>query len=421
MTEKQKALQELYYANIALSERCIQERRMNQARELLATCPADFRNWEWGRLEYLCNTDRMTLKQGGQFARFAGNDGTIATCSVDGRLSLANLATGETIKTLAEKGGYQMDMAVSAAEPRRVIAGIEGRVAVWDAATGEDVFSFDEPKPQGDKLRHAVAISADGKWGAALNQDGLVRVWDLAARKDAFSVKPVQARLALLAFTPSGAQLLVASADMTGEGMAGQFDVWDTATGIKARTCQLPAPLMVKSMTFSPDGAWLAIGTNGGLLVWGTAKWAQVRALKTTVGSARAVAFSPDGGLLAAGNQTGELKVWETKSGQERFVANAHLGFISTVAFTTDGAHVITASSDRTAKLWDATSGKELVTLRGHNGAILDLAVDGSGKRLATASYDGTTKIWDIGADPRLREMTAGAYCAAKGYLAGAV
>ncbi|HNR33557.1 MAG TPA: protein kinase [Candidatus Hydrogenedentes bacterium] len=417
---REAAERELYFANISLSERCIQERRMDQARELLANCPDVHRNWEWGRLEYLCNADRMTLAQGGQFVRFTSND-AIATCSVDGHLVLSRLDTGQTVKVLADKGGYQMDIAVSAVEPRRLIAGIEGRVAVWDAATGEELFSFDDPRSDGENPRRAVAISTDGRWGAALNQDGLVRVWDLTAKKEAFTVKPVRASLALLAFTPSGAQLLVSSADMTDEGMAGQIEIWDTAKGETIQTAQLPAPLMVKSMTFSPNGAWVAIGTNGGLLVWDAAKWAQIHALKTTVGSPRAVAFSPDGGLLAAGNQTGELKVWETPSGKERFAVNAHLDFIGALAFTTDGGCVVTASSDRTAKTWDAANGRELETLRGHNGAIMDLSIADSGERLATTSYDGTTKIWDIGADRRLYDMTAAAYCAAKGQLAGAV
>ncbi|HOT51337.1 MAG TPA: WD40 repeat domain-containing protein, partial [Candidatus Hydrogenedentes bacterium] len=95
--------------------------------------------------------------------------------------------------------------------------------------------------------------------------------------------------------------------------------------------------------------------------------------------------------------------------------------FIGALAFTTDGGCVVTASSDRTAKTWDAANGRELETLRGHNGAIMDLSIADSGERLATTSYDGTTKIWDIGADRRLYDMTAAAYCAAKGQLAGAV
>jgi len=60
--EKNRAEREMYYAKISLAEKRIEEMRYDQARELLAACPKQHRNWEWGRLQWLCNLDLITLK-----------------------------------------------------------------------------------------------------------------------------------------------------------------------------------------------------------------------------------------------------------------------------------------------------------------------------------------------------------------------
>jgi len=57
-----KLEREFYYATIAHAQKCIEELRFEPARELLAACPKRYRHWEWGRLQYLCNLDLMTLR-----------------------------------------------------------------------------------------------------------------------------------------------------------------------------------------------------------------------------------------------------------------------------------------------------------------------------------------------------------------------
>lgn len=59
----------------------------------------------------------------------------------------------------------------------------------------------------------------------------------------------------------------------------------------------------VYELRFSPDGAWLAVGTSRGLYVYDTSDWSLVdaSALEFTSGTVNTCVFSPDGSVLAVG------------------------------------------------------------------------------------------------------------------------
>jgi WD40 repeat protein/DNA-binding SARP family transcriptional activator len=113
------------------------------------------------------------------------------------------------------------------------------------------------------------------------------------------------------------------------------------------------------------------------------------------LGGVLAVAFSPDGQLLATGDNKGQVKVWRVLDGQIVFtlpdVPNIHA-----IAWSPDGQILASGGGDNTIKLWDICTGQCLQILQGHTNWILSLAWSPDGQTLASGSQDATVNCWNI-------------------------
>ncbi len=112
------------------------------------------------------------------------------------------------------------------------------------------------------------------------------------------------------------------------------------------------------------------------------------------------VAYSPDGRLLASGDEAGEVRVWNMPDGTPRYVLPARGQDVHALTFSPDGKSLLTASArgNGDIHIWDAETGNSDGVLKGHTGGLFEVSFSPDGKTLVSGGWDAAIRIWDFAA-----------------------
>ncbi|KAG8788203.1 hypothetical protein FRC12_014833 [Ceratobasidium sp. 428] len=156
---------------------------------------------------------------------------------------------------------------------------------------------------------------------------------------------------------------------------------------------------LVYSVTYSPDGAYIASGSiDKTVRIWDARNGRLVgQPLKGHKAGAASVAYSPDGSHIASGSYDKTIRIWDAKTGQAMGrPLEGHTGSAYSVAYSPDGAYIASGSDDHTVRIWDAHSGQPIgQPLKGHTYPVYSVAYSPDGAHIASGSMDKTVRIWD--------------------------
>ena len=376
--EEAKAAEEYaaYLARIGLAAARIDENAFDSASQLLDTCPPQYRNWEWGRLKYLCGRSKLSIDVG------------------------------------APVGGLAID-----AEGRRCATGDwSGAIGVYNVADGARLAKL----KYGGTYVHAVAFSPDGKFTAVGGSDpqAYAQVWNLATGAATVTFQGHTAPVSSIVYDRAGRRVLTASADGTAR-------LWDASTGEELCAVRGHSSPVYSAVFSTDESQFITAGQDGSVLVWSTAAAierrrrgdvddGEVRAFMEHKSPVRAAAFASSGSLVASAADDGRVLLWnpaevqpyrlaevfgQAPSKPVKFQTLAEAGSpLTSLAYSRDGRRLAAGGRDNVIRVWNTADGTLLKTLRGHAGSIRAVAFLPDSRQLLSAAHDGQVKLWDVDA-----------------------
>lgn len=126
-----------------------------------------------------------------------------------------------------------------------------------------------------------------------------------------------------------------------------------------------------------------------------------------------AIAFSPDGGLVAAGSgrasRSGEIKLWRVGDGVlVRSLTQPHSDTVMALAFSRRGDLLASGAADRFLRVHAVSDGTLVRSYEGHTGHVLGVAWQANGRRLASGGADNTVKLWNYASGEQQRTIVVG-------------
>jgi WD40 repeat protein/transcriptional regulator with XRE-family HTH domain len=343
--------------------------------------------------------------QGSTSVAFSPDGKILATGDLNGPARLWNVATGRQIGH-ALGGSSQGTASVTFSPDGKTLATGEqgGSMQMWDLATGQQI---------GNSLNthsgqvSSVAFSPDGKILATGDDSGAARLWNVAAAQQiSRTVSGSSYSAVAIAFSPDGKTLA------TDDGN-GSVRLWDmTTTRQIGPTLKVGAPPKGQSGTsggasvaFSPDGKMLATGDDFSNLarLWNTTTGQQMGpALNTGPrdSGVTSVAFSPDGKILATARNGGSVELWDVATGHQ--IGKPFANSAYSVAFSPDGKILAVGDMDSTARLWDVATKHQIGSalsggpFGGGSSWVTFVAFSPDGTTLATSHGDGSVRLWDV-------------------------
>jgi len=298
-----------------------------------------------------------------------------AESAVDG-VCVWDTVTGQRLSFLKETKGFGYCRSLAMSPHGHLVAGnSECKVVVWEAVTGDILFTLDGYTQRG-RGAECLTFSPDDRLLAVADNEDRVVLWDVGRAKEVRSLVPWES-IGRREYPPKG----------WGGGP------WPNLSGPNP-----PAYNPIRCLAFSRDGKLLAAGFHGAVVVWNVTNGELL--FNFFFLKPYGVAFSPDGQRLAVASLYGTISQLDLKTGKGTRDFSCKEGNLTALAFSPDGKLLLTgwrslhAHGQAAMILLDAETGVRRHVFRGFGSEVSSVAFSGDGRRVFGSG--DRARAWDL-------------------------
>ncbi|KAI8918899.1 WD40-repeat-containing domain protein, partial [Entophlyctis helioformis] len=297
---------------------------------------------------------------------------------------------GNTLISLSLSGDLNYLDPTSGGRPTRVISGhskgitgsYDGRVCSWtDGKNGGTVVSG------AGHTNQIISLVADQDKIVTAAMDDSMR--SISTKTKAFEPQAVATGAVPKSLASRGATSIVVTI---------KDEVIVSTNGVKQST--IKTPYTPSSVAISPDGKTAAIGGEDGLVHIYSIDGASLNEtgkIEGNKGTITAMAYSPNGDLLAVADSQRTVMVYNTATGRMRLNQWVfHTAKVNSIAWSPDGLHAVSGSLDTNVEVWSVEKPMKHISIKGAHQDSVTGAVFLDNNTIASSGQDAQIKIWSL-------------------------
>lgn len=278
--------------------------------------------------------------------------------------------------------GHQGEITSIAFVPGRnefYTSGKDGKIIRWILEGKSDRIQI---VYSGNAAIEVLAVSPDASW-LAFDENTTIKMIPLENGGQPFDLQGHTGKLKSLVFSYDGSSLYSA-------GLDGKVFKWDLA----ARTGNDvgDASIRITSIDVSGRNGYMAgLSDNGEVIVWDPRN--REKRFRPDLGGRiiTSLRFEPETGILAVGDRTGKIEMWDIEKQARVSELQAHDAMVTSIVFNKRFNQMATAGFDKTIRIWARDDlDQPPVVLNDIDGQILTIQFSSNGEALISSTGSGT-------------------------------